>query len=794
MSSIEDRLNKVMKELSNLSSSADEVVSAQRMTKQAQREMAKKAKRRGEKMGKKIWIEVTSQPTRHKGGTYIGRASFHWQKDSEKKKHSMNIKTGGPARIQVKSRKLWVKPKDGEGYFYGEKAQSGAQSGAQDKEAGKRAEKLAPPMQDGDKDGIDDAARVGVPADMVPSPPGIPRLPNLSKEEKEIESRFIDAFEKDPDGVADQYLRMIGNGNKFVTDDAKMLSPDYTPEGSDPGAQLFRSISKRVADGEKHDEVVASLSDEEKALYEDTRRQVGDQRAKYNIAFHQVANAIAKRAFVKKLDELAKLPEGDARRSVLVTSGGCGAGKGFAIKNVDVAKDVGSKVGAIWDAAGEQNSTENPWILEECKKRGLKANFLFVDADPKVTWADPQRGVSQRAANFPPQGEGRMVDARLFADSYALGAKNFEKFHEQNKDSEDANFMFINSRGSKIELADGLSEEAKATNTDELTAWALEEIETKAPTEAIKQGAKVGNRIWEDAPKKTAASVMAWADGRGLLKASKLQDEYKAFFEAKMKKYGVDSPDDMDVVTRKKFFNEIEREWKEGVGPVRAAAEGLEEMQKLLIENMEANLSDLDGFYAAKWEDQLKMLQHALVKGEDGSLSLPAKEEEPKEEEAPAEEPKEEKSEAEEVLEESLDKPAKAEKEEEVQARLDTVADRLFTMNVPLSVKASVEEAAYLLSASFKGLKKALANRNDADDAFFKAKELSRKSDEASKKEAVKLFNRAKIDYMKASEAFHGMAARESDEGALQMAKHLSSMAAQCLDCYYSLQSDLLKK
>ena len=38
--------------------------------------------------------------------------------------------------------------------------------------------------------------------------------------------------------------------------------------------------------------------------------------------------------------------------------------------------------------------------------------------------------------------------------------------------------------------------------------------------------------------------------------------EYRKFFKEKLKKYGVKAPDDLDEEKRKKFFDEVDREWK----------------------------------------------------------------------------------------------------------------------------------------------------------------------------------------------------------------------------------------
>jgi len=38
--------------------------------------------------------------------------------------------------------------------------------------------------------------------------------------------------------------------------------------------------------------------------------------------------------------------------------------------------------------------------------------------------------------------------------------------------------------------------------------------------------------------------------------------EYQAFFNKKLKKYGVGSPSELSDADKKKFYNEIDKEWK----------------------------------------------------------------------------------------------------------------------------------------------------------------------------------------------------------------------------------------
>ncbi len=317
------------------------------------------------------------------------------------------------------------------------------------------------------------AARVGVAGDAVPPPPKIPRLPNLTADERYVEDRFATAFERDPDGLAKQFIKATtddfekkkAKGDNvvptFETDAAKMLSGDYKGEGLSP-------------------------------------QQALDAKGVYNAAVHQTAHAIAKRAFVDYLHNVvAKLPP--EQRNIIKSDGGCGSGKGYLVENCLGKLD--GRVGAIYDAAGEQNSTENEWILAEAKKAGVKATFVFVHADPTTTWEEPKGGVISRA-----KGKGRMVDARLYADSYAEGAKNFKAFMDKHKDDPDANFICFDNtvRGTTPDgkpilpkPMEKFPEAALQVDAEKLYARSANYVAGVADLNpAIRRGASVGRRIW----------------------------------------------------------------------------------------------------------------------------------------------------------------------------------------------------------------------------------------------------------------------------------------------------------
>jgi hypothetical protein len=297
-------------------------------------------------------------------------------------------------------------------------------------------------------------SKVGVGAFDVPPPPPIPRLSGLPPEQNEAQEEFATDFEAHPDEMAAEYLAQVRaskKANVFNTDNAKMLSSRYNQEGE------------------------GSLS----------------ARGMFNLAVHQVANAIAKKAFLSALDDLAKLPPGDPKRTLLVTSGGVASGKSYALDNVAETKALVRESGAVWDAAGEQNATENPWVLAEAEKRGLQALFVFVDADPADTWENPDRGVMQRAIV-----EGRMVDAHPYADSYAEGARNFKAFYEATKNNPNARFVLLENRGTP-RLLDSFPE-AALVDRGAVYQRASQAIDSRAADlpDYVYQGGTIGRKVW----------------------------------------------------------------------------------------------------------------------------------------------------------------------------------------------------------------------------------------------------------------------------------------------------------
>lgn len=324
-----------------------------------------------------------------------------------------------------------------------------------------------------ERTGVPDKARVGVPGMSVPPPPDeIPRLPNLTKKQRKVETRFAEAYLKDPDGMAKKYLkalkkRKVGeHPNIFAADDVKMLNPDWNPGKAKLGEALPDESKKAMA--------------------------------KYNTAVHQTANAVAKRAFLMYLkDTVAKLPKD--KRVVLVTNGGCAAGKGSSLKrsgedDPNAILPAADMVGAVWDAAGEQNATENAWVYEECRKLGIKTIVSYVWANPEDTWDAEDRGVLRRAMR-----KGRMVGTRVYSDSYEKGAKNTKRFVDKYGGKAGLEFIFIDNRNkSAPRQLDSFPEETLKWDSDKIYKMAVDKLIAKKDeiNPALVKGGLADLTIW----------------------------------------------------------------------------------------------------------------------------------------------------------------------------------------------------------------------------------------------------------------------------------------------------------
>ncbi len=326
--------------------------------------------------------------------------------------------------------------------------------------AAPRGTRYAPSVtKDADGDGVTEAARVGVPAHRVPPPPQVGRLPNLTPHERAVEEAVVGPYNMNPEKMAKDYRAAVlkstkpGEPPKFETDAAKELFGDWMV--ADKG---HRSVN----------------------------------RATLNHVFHQAANGIAKRAFLQHLDTM------QPGQSILVTVGGCGSGKGFALKQTPEGRAMKAKSHVVWDSAGDQNASENPWIQGEAERRGLKVNYLYVHADPWKQWSHPERGVVKRAAE---PDDGRMVLPEVYGDSHAIGAKNHEAFYVSNRDNPNASFLFLENRGTEEggpRVIDGIPRSALTVDRKKLTRFARKSLKKSDAPAHVKRAVDIGLRLWDE--------------------------------------------------------------------------------------------------------------------------------------------------------------------------------------------------------------------------------------------------------------------------------------------------------
>ncbi len=221
----------------------------------------------------------------------------------------------------------------------------------------------------------------------------IPRLGLAPAHVRAVEQAFIQAYLADPAAMVAEYRSKFVSSSQqiFETDGAKQLFPSWQPDAA------FKAAGP-----------------EEKAATKAFR-------GTYNSALHQVAHAVVKQAFLQRLDEIEK----DPAAQVMVTCGGCVAGKGSLHKIADQDPKLKSVVeriaqhGATFDAAGEQHATDNAWILAQCQKRNIPVTFVYVHNDPELRVGD-QFG---RAAI-----SGRLVPGKEFVRSYMEGGRTMADF------------------------------------------------------------------------------------------------------------------------------------------------------------------------------------------------------------------------------------------------------------------------------------------------------------------------------------------------------------------------------
>jgi hypothetical protein len=86
---------------------------------------------------------------------------------------------------------------------------------------------------------------------------------------------------------------------------------------------------------------------------------------------------------------------------------------------------------------------------------------------------------------------------------------------------------------------------------------------------------------------------------------SDLQKSYRDYFTAKLKKYGAESPADLDEEKKKEFFNEITADWEKGKGVKPAAKDKVEK------EKEEAGIKEGEEVNEAEVKSDAEFMEYA---------------------------------------------------------------------------------------------------------------------------------------------------------------------------------------
>ena len=289
---------------------------------------------------------------------------------------------------------------------------------------------------------INKDSRVGVPGDMDPSDiKTVPRLAQNPKQAK-IENEFAKNWEDE--GKREEALKKISEMEPFKfgtveTDAIKQLDANWGDDGR------LKELQKKKEAGD-----ISDSENKELNGYLTYRQE-------NNTLLHQTANVLAKEMLKRKL-----MANPDA--ILLVTSGGCASGKGFFLENTDaIGKEVdrpwgklkiedmtngsakklidgvlGNKNLVVWDAAGDQNSSELNWLANF----GRNMTVVHTVGDAQANAANIKSGLVSRALQ-----KGRMVDTTVYAESYSKGNENTSKFYRKNKNNSKIKFLKVENLG-----------------------------------------------------------------------------------------------------------------------------------------------------------------------------------------------------------------------------------------------------------------------------------------------------------------------------------------------------------
>lgn len=153
------------------------------------------------------------------------------------------------------------------------------------------------------------------------------------------------------------------------------------------------------------------------------RQRLRHARAQNSVLVNAAADAVEVALIVYKMQKLAA--EG-VSATILVTDGGPGAGKSYAldnIKNKEGAPDWMQSPDLILDLQGESGGTKLDWILEQAALYGHRVGVIHVESNPLDGYHNLQFGIIPRTVNV-----GRTASVSQVLLAYVSSAAHFLGF------------------------------------------------------------------------------------------------------------------------------------------------------------------------------------------------------------------------------------------------------------------------------------------------------------------------------------------------------------------------------
>jgi hypothetical protein len=250
--------------------------------------------------------------------------------------------------------------------------------------------------------------------------------------------------------------------NIFSTDEAKKMLPGYAAQDGQTDAQIRAS------------------------------------RSLNNLAVNPSADTIMVRALRMYAKQIAADP--NAPKTMVVTTGGTGAGKTVALTETAEGKALTEQVGVIVDTAGELNATQLPLFRQIAEENGLQLTVVHVHNDPTAIAKHPQFSPFKRG-----EKTGRMTEmGQTFSEAHALSAQNVAAFKQQVDADPNSNvdFLFFDMSKGKPQVIPALPAEALEMNAQAISVDVLDHARAmyergELSPELYHAAVTDGERMWE---------------------------------------------------------------------------------------------------------------------------------------------------------------------------------------------------------------------------------------------------------------------------------------------------------